>query len=152
MGNISRQSWLSNLSEFIEFLFQFSGCLRVRLLFYYCPSLLLKQVLKCLLSNLDTMTAVYFWLLKQWILNVYIIIQGYELRVVNGRHDNEGRVEIKLASGDADWGVICGDHWTMLEARVACRQAGLGLAKAAISVRNIVGFVTEWCCKSSLVL
>lgn len=63
-----------------------------------------------------------------------MIFQGYELRVVNGRHANEGRVEIKLASGDAEWGVVCGDRWTMLEARVACRQAGLGLAKAAIQV------------------
>lgn len=36
----------------------------------------------------------------------------------------------------AVWGVICSDHWTMLEARVACRQAGLGLAKSALQVQR----------------
>ena len=56
--------------------------------------------------------------------------------MVNGRNFREGRVEIQGQSSvdGGEWSVICSDHWTMMEARVACRQAGLGLAKTALSV------------------
>ena len=57
----------------------------------------------------------------------------YEIRIVNGRSNNEGRVEVNI--GD-EWGVICSNHWTLLEARVACRHAGLGLAQTALQVTN----------------
>lgn len=54
----------------------------------------------------------------------------YQIRVRNGRNTNEGRVEISF--NGMEWGVICSTHWTMLEARVACRQAGLGYGKSAL--------------------
>jgi len=65
---------------------------------------------------------------------VYATTKTYRLRIANGSNTNEGRVEINTLNGDNTWGVICSDHWTMLEARVACRQVGLGLAKSALQV------------------
>ncbi|KAL0114215.1 hypothetical protein PUN28_011492 [Cardiocondyla obscurior] len=56
--------------------------------------------------------------------------QGTALRLSGGRVRTEGRVEIKL--GGADWGVICGDGWSILEAAVVCRQLGLGYASDAV--------------------
>ncbi|XP_011871663.1 PREDICTED: lysyl oxidase homolog 3 [Vollenhovia emeryi] len=56
-------------------------------------------------------------------------LQGTALRLSGGRVHSEGRVEIKL--GSADWGDICGDSWSMLEAAVVCRQLGLGYAFSA---------------------
>lgn len=54
----------------------------------------------------------------------------YRLRVLNGRNTNEGRLEMSFDG--TVWGAICSDHWTLLEARVACRQVGLGLSKSAL--------------------
>ncbi|XP_012222886.1 lysyl oxidase homolog 3 [Linepithema humile] len=56
--------------------------------------------------------------------------QGTALRLSGGRVHSEGRVEIKL--GNADWSVICGDSWSILEANVVCRQLGLGYASDAV--------------------
>lgn len=62
-------------------------------------------------------------------------IQDYELRIVGGRNEVEGRVEVKI---EGIWGVICADRWTLLEARVACKQAGLGYASHVIKVEFII--------------
>ena len=62
-------------------------------------------------------------------------IQAYELRIVGGRNALEGRVEVKV---EGIWGVICADRWTLLEARVACKQAGLGYASHVIKVAFII--------------
>ncbi|XP_032675495.1 lysyl oxidase homolog 3A-like [Odontomachus brunneus] len=56
-------------------------------------------------------------------------LRGTALRLSGGRVLSEGRIEVKL--GDADWGVVCGDSWSMLEAAVVCRQLGLGYASVA---------------------
>lgn len=61
----------------------------------------------------------------------------YQVRVVNGRNTNEGRLEVSFDG--TEWGVVCSDHWTMLEARVACRQAGLGFSKSALQVNFFGG-------------
>ncbi|XP_077266634.1 lysyl oxidase homolog 3 isoform X3 [Temnothorax americanus] len=68
-------------------------------------------------------------------------LQGTALRLSGGRVHSEGRMEIKLGNADtrnscghsiSDWGVICGDSWSILEAAVVCRQLGLGYASDAI--------------------
>ncbi|XP_075227026.1 lysyl oxidase-like 2 isoform X1 [Lycorma delicatula] len=56
--------------------------------------------------------------------------EGIRIRLAGGRVHDEGRVEVRL--GNSDWGVICGDGWSLLEASVVCRQLGFGYANAAI--------------------
>lgn len=62
--------------------------------------------------------------------------EDYELRIVGGRNEVEGRVEVKI---EGIWGVICADRWTLLEARVACKQAGLGYASHVIKGNHFRG-------------
>ncbi|XP_014238862.1 lysyl oxidase homolog 3 [Trichogramma pretiosum] len=62
--------------------------------------------------------------------------RGLALRLSGSYARHQGRVEIKLAG--SDWGVVCGDGWSMLEAAVVCRQLGLGYAARAYQT-NVFG-------------
>ncbi|KAH3690036.1 hypothetical protein DPMN_191783 [Dreissena polymorpha] len=45
------------------------------------------------------------------------------IRLANGTHDQEGRVEIKVFD---EWGKICDDSFDLEEASVICRMLGYG--------------------------
>jgi len=62
--------------------------------------------------------------------------EPYDIRLVNGRNSNEGRVEVNI---DGKWGVICSDHWSLLEATVVCQQKGLGYANMAVQTNSFGG-------------
>ncbi|MPC91060.1 Lysyl oxidase 3 [Portunus trituberculatus] len=55
-----------------------------------------------------------------------------KLRLQGGRTEFEGRVEVQLA-GSEEWGLLCGDGWSLLEGMVVCRQLGYGYAQGALS-------------------
>jgi lysyl oxidase-like protein 2/3/4 len=52
------------------------------------------------------------------------VAKELELRLMGGRTEDEGRLEVRFDRGP--WGVICGDGWGVREAMVACRQLGIG--------------------------
>lgn len=61
-----------------------------------------------------------------------------QVKLSGGRHDNDGRIEVLPPDQDV-WGVICGDHWSIREAMVACRHFGVGYAMQAAKTSQFGG-------------
>ena len=53
------------------------------------------------------------------------------LRLVGGSSKYEGRVEIYYNN---QWGTICDDHWTLIEANIVCRSLGSPGAQQAVAL------------------
>lgn len=79
---------------------------------------------------------IYSWLSYIVICYINEIIlfhpQKIETRLAGSR-SNRGRLEVRL-KGREEWGVVCGDHWTIKEAMVVCRDMNAGYGQQAIKV------------------
>ena len=61
------------------------------------------------------------WILLGVLLTSLEISTGIEVRLVNGKHNYEGRIEVKY---DGIWKAVCDHNWDRKAGRVVCRMLG----------------------------
>ena len=67
--------------------------------------------------------------IEKWFVRLFICsVVQYDVRLVNGASNKEGRVELFY---NGEWGTICDDLWGLEEAFVVCRQLGYPVALGA---------------------
>ena len=72
------------------------------------------------------------------------------MRLIDGRNDLEGRVQVKLDNGT--WGTICDNGWDLKDATVVCRMLGYShgakqaLGKGAFGTQDGVIWMTKVNC------
>lgn len=61
------------------------------------------------------------WILLVVLLTSLEISKGIEVRLVNGKHNYEGRIEVNYKD---TWRAVCDHGWNRKAARVICRMLG----------------------------
>lgn len=66
-----------------------------------------------------------------------------DIKLVNGKTENEGRVLICL---DQRWGTVNVNGWSDVDTEVACRQLGYSSAGTYVRMYNPLTFNLTWLC------